>query len=603
MGALSLASQGKTLDILPTALGLLLALGLSGCGSPKEDLSTAVQATSPPWFTDVTRETGLDFVHDPGPTGSYFMPQIMGSGAALFDFDNDGRLDIYLLQNAGPESGSTNRLYRQGSDGRFTDVSKGSGLDIAGFNMGVAIADVNNDGWPDVLLTQYGGLRLFLNNGNGTFTDVSKEAGLDSPLWGTSACFFDYDRDGWLDLIVVDYVDYDGAVCPAVDGRQEYCNPKVFGGSVPKLYRNLGTTHGRGVRGEGRERKDQKSALAPRPSPLIPRFEDVTLKAGLGRFASSGLGVVCADFDGDHWPDIFVANDVRPNWLFLNQHDGTFKEEAVSRGLAYNAMGRAQANMGIALGDVNGDGLFDLFITHLAEETNTLWVQGPRGMFQDRTAAAGLTQTSWRGTGFGTVLADFDQDGALDLAIVNGRVSRPPPDSYASGFFWEPYAELNQLLIGDGQGRFRDLSLQNSPFCGTAGVYRGLACGDIDGDGALDLLVTETGGPARLYRNTVAGRGHWLLVRALDPALHRDAYGAEITVEAGGRRWTRWLNPGYSYLCSNDVRAHFGLGSNEKIARVLVLWPDGAEEEFPGGKANRVMVLHKGQGKKLRQAR
>jgi hypothetical protein len=502
------------------------------------------------------------------------MPQIMGSGAALFDFDNDGRLDIYLLQNSGPDGNSTNRLYHQGPDGRFTDVSKGSGLDISGFNMGVAIADVNNDGWPDVLVTQFGGLRLFLNRGDGTFRDVTVQAGLDSPLWGTSACFFDFDRDGWLDLVVANYVDYDGFSCPGLDGRADYCAPKVFGGSIPKLYRNIGRV--------------SSGNAAP------VRFEDVTLKSGLGRFPSSGLGVVCADFDGDHWPDIFIANDGRPNWLFINQRDGTFKEEAVPRGVAYNRMGRPEANMGIALGDLSGHGMFDLFVTHLTEETNALWVQGPRGVFEDRTVAAGLRNGRGRGTGFGTVLADFDQDGALDLALVNGRVSRPPPSNQAPGSFWEPYAERNQLFTGDGAGHFRDIALENPAFCGTAGVYRGLAYGDIDGDGALDLLVTEVAGPARLYRNISPARGHWLLIRALDPALNRDAYGAEITVEGGGRRWKRWLNPASSYLSSNDPRAHFGLGAVKHVDRIVVLWPDGKEESFPGCEVDRQLVLRKG---------
>jgi hypothetical protein len=556
------------------------AVGGVGTGCQRQTTSSIEPETDvAPWFLDVTQESGLDFVHDPGPTGAYFMPQIMGSGAALFDFDNDGRMDIYLLQNAGPNSKSTNRLYHQGPDGRFTDVSKNSGLDVAGYNMGVAVADVNNDGWLDVLVTQYGGLRLFLNNRNGTFTDVTREAGLDSPLWGTSACFFDYDRDGWLDLVVVNYVDYDGSSCPGPDGP-DYCAPKAFGGAAPKLFRNLGRVPGGKVG--------------------TVQFEDVTLKSGLGRFASSGLGVVCADFDGDRWPDIFVANDGRPNWLFINQHDGTFKEEAVSRGIAYNAMGRAQAGMGIGLGDVKGKGLFDLIVTHITEETHTLWRQGPRGLFEDGTMDAGLACTGCRGTGFGTVLADFDQDGALDLAIVNGRVSRPLPGNRASGLFWEPYAERNQLFVNDGKGSFQDVSLQNSPLCGAAGVYRGLACGDVDGDGSLDLLVTELAGPARLYRNAVGERGHWLLIHAFDPALHRDAYGAEITVQAGGRRWTRWLNPGYSYLCSNDVRAHFGLGSLQRVERFIVLWPDGTEEAFPGGGVDRLLVLSKGQGTRLR---
>jgi hypothetical protein len=531
---------------------------------------------------DVTEEVGLHFVHDAGPTGTYSLPQIMGSGAALFDFDNDGMLDIYLVQNGGSQS--TNRLFRQGTDGRFTDVSAGSGLDVAGYGMGVAVGDVNNDGWPDVFLTEYGRVRLFLNNGDGkTFTDITEEAGLDNASWATSAAFVDFDRDGWLDLVFVNYVDYDPSQkCPGRGGQRDYCHPSVFGGSLPKLYRNLGR---------------QAATKAPHGV----RFEDVTLKSGLGQIPGPELGIVCADFNGDHWPDIFIANDSKPNRLWINQHDGTFQEEAVQRGIAYDGMGQTQANMGIALGDVDGDGLFDVLVTHLSEETHTLWKQAPRGLFRDQTAVAKLSSPRYRGTGFGTVLADFDHDGALDLAVVNGRVSRGSvADLPGLDPFWRPYVERNQLFANDGGGRFRDVSAANAPFCNTPAVSRGLACGDLNNDGALDLLVTSIGGPARIYRNAVPDRGHWLMIRAIDPERKRDAYGAEITVVAGERRWLRWINPGSSYLCSNDPRAHFGLGSVEQVDRIEVVWPDGSEETFPGSAVDKFLSLAKGEGKKTR---
>jgi hypothetical protein len=574
-------------------LGVLVGLG-AGCqkidsaaiSNESRSAPASQAAAEAPWFIDITEEAGLNFVHDAGPLGNYFMPEMVGSGAALFDFDNDGRLDIYLLQNGGSNSGSTNRLFRQGPDGRFIDVSAGSGLDIAGYGMGVAVGDINNDGWLDVLVTEYGRVRLFLNNGNGTFTDVTREAGLDNPFWGTSACFVDYDRDGWLDLVIVNYVDYiAGRPCADAAGHRDYCGPNSFPGRVTKLYHNLGTKTGAG---EGQS---------------IPRFEDISEKAGFGVRPGPGLGVFCADFNGDGWPDILIANDGKPNHLWINQRNGTFKEEAVARGIAYNAMGKAEANMGIAIGDVDGDGLFDIFVTHLTEETNTLWKQGPRGMFQDRTVGLGLANPRWRGTGFGTVLVDIDHDGALDLAVVNGRVKRPAsggnaaPGTVAAGTYWTPYMERNQLFANDGKGRFRDISIHNEAFCGTPRVSRGLVCGDLDGDGALDLLVTSVAGPARLYRNVAPKRGHWLMIRAFDPALRRDAYGAEITVRAGGHRWVRFLNPGYSYLCSNDPRAHFGLGQASQIDEIEVRWPDGSEETFPAQAADQVVVLRKGEGK------
>jgi hypothetical protein len=561
---------------------LLCGLGtlLTGCGR-QVPAGASDEVAESPWFADVAAERGLTFVHDPGPTGAYPMPQIMGSGAALFDFDNDGRLDIYLIQNAGPNSRSVNRLFHQRPDGHFEDVTAGSGLDVAGYGMGVAVGDVNNDGWPDVCLTGYGGTRLFLNNGgNGTFTEVTREAGFDSPLWGSSAAFVDYDRDGWLDLVVVNYVDYDPSVrCTNAAGRADYCFPSTFPGTVTKLFRNRGPQVG------GR--------------PGAVRFEDVTLQSGIGRLPGPGLGVLCADFNGDGWPDIFVANDSQANRLWINQRNGTFKDEAVVRGVAFNGLGQPQANMGVAWGDVDGDGLYDLFVTHLTDEAPALWRQGPRGLFQDRTAAANLATSRWRGTGFGTVLADFDHDGALDLAVVNGRVAQRNEGTQPPGRpTWGPYAERNQLFVNDGTGRFRDVSPRETALCGPPGVYRGLACGDIDNDGALDLLVTEVGGPVRLFRNVAPQRGHWLLVRAVDPTLRRDAYGAEVLVRAGGHCWRRQINPGSSYQCSNDPRAHFGLGPAEQVEAIEVIWPDGVQESFPGRAADQIIVLRKGDGSK-----
>jgi hypothetical protein len=531
---------------------------------------------------DATEEVGLHFVHDAGRVGNYFMPEVMGSGAALFDFDNDGRLDIYLVQNGGPNSRSTNRLFRQGPDGKFTDVSAGSGLDVAGYGMGVAIGDVNNDGWPDVFLTEYGRVRLFLNNRDGkSFTDITTEAGLDNVAWATSASFVDFDRDGWLDLVFVNYVDYDPSkVCPGKGGKQDYCHPSNFGGAVPRLFRNLGREGG---------------ANAPHGV----RFEDVTLTSGLGKVPGPGLGVVCADFNGDRWPDIFIANDAKQNRLWINQRDGTFKEEAVQRGIAYDGMGQAQANMGIALGDVDGDGMFDVLVTHLTEETHTMWKQGPAGQFRDQTAVTRLSSPRYRGTGFGAVLADFDNDGFLDLAVANGRVSRGnSADGVGLDPYWRFYAERNQLFANNGGSGFRDVSNDNSPFCGTATVARGLACGDFNNDGALGLLVTAVAGPARLYRNAVPERGHWLGVRAIDPALRRDAFGAEIMVHAGDFRCLRLINPGSSYLCSNDPRAHFGLGRRDWVDRIEVVWPDGLEESFSGRAVDQYTELRKGDGNK-----
>jgi hypothetical protein len=556
----------------PHLVILLLALA-AGCDRPAAVSTAPAPPAEPPWFEDVTDQRGLDFTHDCGPvTPDFFMPQIAGSGCAVFDFDGDGRLDIYLIHNGGPH-GAKNRLFHQEADGTFRDVSAGSGLDVAGYGMGVAIGDVNNDGRPDVLLTEYGATRLFLNEGGGRFREVTREAGLDNPLWATSAAFFDFDRDGWLDLVVVNYLDYDRSVpCTGRGGKHDFCGPNMFSGTVARLYRNLG----------------------PQPGRPGVRFEDVTLKAGLSAAKGKGLGVLCADFNGDGWPDIFAANDMMANHLWINQRDGTFKEEAVSRGVAYNLVGASAANMGIAWADVDGTGLPDLFVTHIIDETHTLWKQGPRGFFEDHTVGAGLA-SGRRSTGFGAAFADFDRDGWPDLAFVNGGVLTNR-DADPSGPFWGQYAQRNQLFANAGQGKFRDISESNPALCGYPYVGRGLAVGDFDNDGAPDLLVTEIGGKARLLRNVAPAKGHWLAVRATIPRLKRDAYGAEVTVRAGRKSYWRLLNPAYSYCSSNDVRGHFGLGPNERYDGIDVLWPDGRAETFPGGPADRPVELRQGEG-------
>jgi hypothetical protein len=539
----------------------------------------------PQLFADVTKKIGVDFVHEPGEyRDAHFMPRMVGSGAAALDYDGDDRLDLFLIQNGGEKSSTTCRLFHQETDGTFKDVSKGSGLDVKAMGMGVAVGDANNDGRVDLVLTEYGRTRLFLNRSNSAepvFEDVTEAAGIENVFWGTSCAFFDYDRDGWLDLIVVNYVNYDpGRWCAPDNGRRDFCGPDNFPGRIAKLFRNQGASS-----------NDRDSA----------RFEDVTSASGLAQHPGPGLGVFCADFNGDRWPDIFIANDGKPNHLWINQQDGTFTEEGLQSGVATNAMGKAEANMGIAIGDIDGNGLFDLLVTHLTTETHTLWAQGPRGLFQDKTVATGVT-TTWRGTGFGAVMADFDNDGAVDLSMVNGRVLRgETPKVLLPGMdsFWAPYSERNQLLLNDGRGRLRDVSEANPAISGEAAVSRGLLCADFDSDGGLDLVVTRVAAPAAIYHNVAQNRGHWLLVRAIEPALHREAYGAEIYLTAGKTKQQQWCNPAYSYLCSNDPRAHFGLGSAMHYDSLTVVWADGVEESFEGGAADRVVVLKRGEGKEV----
>jgi enediyne biosynthesis protein E4 len=572
--------------------GILLLAGCTAFAAWRFSVRAPADSPVPrsPWFEDATEAAGIDFVHDAGTFGSYEMTQVVGSGVAWFDCDGDGKLDLLFLVNNRPDAAVTNRLYRQTDRGRFEDITKQSGLGFAGPSMGVAIGDVNNDGKPDVLITQVGGVRLFLNLGGGKFREVTAVAGLVNPLWACSANFVDYDRDGKLDLVIANYVDYDPSIpCLGPGGQRDYCSPKTFVGTVSRLFRNLGVQP---------TAADSATALDSERG-NAPKFQDVTIASGLAQKPGPGLGVFCADFTGDDWPDILIANDGLPNHLWVQQKNGFFAEEANVRGIGVDAMGQAQANMGIAIGDVDRDGLLDVFVTHLTEEKHTLWLQGPVGLFQDRTARWRLTQAGWRSTGFGTVMGDFDNDGAVDIAVVNGRVARgtrTPND--ALGPHLREYSERNQLFRNTGDG-FEDVSEANPALCGIPNVARGLAWADYDDDGRLDLVVTVVGGPAKLFRNVAAPSGHWLSVRAVDAALKRDVYGATVTVHAGKERWLRVINPGDSYLCSSDCRAHFGLGDLAAIDAIEVRWPDGRRERFPGGAVDRVATLTRGQGESL----
>ncbi|MBY0231172.1 MAG: CRTAC1 family protein, partial [Gemmataceae bacterium] len=370
------------------------------------------------------------------------------------------------------------------------------------------------------------------------------------------------------------------------DGRKDYCAPKTFKGTASKLFRNLGTKAGK------------KAGTAP-----MPEFKDVSDEARVLK-PGPGLGVIAADFTGDGWPDIFVANDGLPNHLWVNQRNGTFKEEAATRGVAVNAMGVAEANMGIGWGDLDGDGLPDVFVTHLDNETNTVWKQGPVGFFKDWTVKAKMHRPRWRATGFGTVLADFDNDGHLDAAIVNGAVTKAKSDPESPlGPFWSQYAQRNQVFANDGTGRFKDVSPSTPDFCGYGNVGRTLAMGDLDNSGSVWLVAVQIAGPLKVLRNTAPDKGGWLRVRCLLPLAGgktRDALGADVWVKHGKRTQTRTIQTNGGYLTSNDPRAHFGLGDAKKADSVEVRWPDGKRERFAGREANGELVLVQGKGEAVR---
>ncbi|MFP6769255.1 MAG: CRTAC1 family protein [Planctomycetaceae bacterium] len=571
------------------AVGVLISRWDRDAPAPiDEPIGQSSKSPGVPLMREVTEQVGLDFVHQVENPDRYFFPAILGSGAALLDIDGDGDLDLYLANTAPIDerrqlvesaAGTTNRLLRQEPDGRFVDITAGSGLDDRAYSMGIAVGDVNNDGFPDVYVSNYGPDRMYLNNGDGTFRDITGPAGINNRGWGCSACFFDYDRDGWLDLFVTNYVRYDPSKrCRYLRGREEFCAPQAFEPTTDRFFHN---ETGKMVAGNDRR---------------VPvRFSDVTISSGIADQRGTGLGVVCADFNDDRWPDVYVANDQMANFLWINQHDGTFRDEAVLRGCAVDMQGRPQGSMGIAVGDADGDAKLDLFVTHFEGENNALYRSLGGEGFTERCVQAGLALPSLALTGFGTAFVDLDHDGRLDLLLANGRTQRRSSGKAQS--FWDDYAEPNQIFLATGNGQFTEFSGSSDPFVSTIEVSRALAVGDIDNDGDVDAVITNTAGRARIYFNDFSGAGHWLQVRVVEPDLGgRNAHGAVVTLVAGSRRFVQLANPGFSYLASNDPRVHFGLGSLTTIDRIEVVWPDGSEELFSGGPVDRLRMLEHGRG-------
>lgn len=530
-----------------------------------------------PLMVDGADQLGIDFVHRSGAGGDLTFPEMMGGGIAVFDADQDGDLDLYFVSgapNLGKSAGADgpkNRLFLQ-DNGKFTDRTDGSGLGDGGYGTGVAVGDVNNDGRDDVFVANIGADRLYLGQGEGKFKDATREAGLRAESdwlrdWSTSAAFCDIDRDGFLDLYVVRYVIYDPSVkCTDKAGRREYCGPSSFENRTDRLWHN---------QGDG-------------------TFRDITEKAGLGTANGAGLGVVCEDVDDDGWTDIYVANDGDPNQLWMNQQDGTFIDDALIMGSSVNAAGLYEAGMGVVAADFDNDADFDLFITHLRDETNTFYRNLGQGIgFEDHTSQVGLAVASTPYTGFGTAPYDLDLDGDLDLVIANGRVTRGSALTDRLGELWNPYGEPNLIYLNEA-GRFVLTPDAGPDFTGPVEVSRGLATGDLNGDGALDLVVSHIESPAGVFLGRADG--HWLIVDAVDPSLNRRALGARVTVESTLGRQVRTVQGASSYLSSSDPRAHFGLGTVDSIDNVIVRWPDGEEETFVGPALDQAVVLRRGEG-------
>ena len=555
------------------------------------------QQPSGPRFEDVAEQVGLRFVHDNGARGEYWLTEIMGAGVALFDFDNDGDLDVYLVQgqpgtgSREPETGrgqpATSRLFRNDLDKpggtlTFTDVTDKAGVGLEAQGMGTAVGDIDNDGDLDLYVTTFGDNVLYRNDGNGRFTDVTAAANANDSRWSSSAAFVDVDRDGHLDLYVGNYVDFTPAgnkPCVEPAGRRDYCAPGAYRAVPDRLLRN---------RGDG-------------------TFEDVSEKAGIARAYGNALGIAVGDYDADGWPDIYVANDATPNQLWMNRRDGTFEDMGLLSGTAYNAAGRPEGSMGIASGDYDRDGDDDLVVTNIVGETFVLYENDGTGGFEDRRAAVGLAAPSAMMTGFGADWFDADNDGWLELFIANGSVNVIPSLRATPN----PFRQKNQLFTtrptsatagpraGPGARRGGAVTLTEVTTQAGSGfdlleVSRGAAFGDLDLDGRVDVVVTNNGGPVRLLRNVTADAGHWLRLRLEQPTTNRRALGASVRVDRAGQRpIVRRVHSGGSYLSASDDRLYLGLGQESGAVTVQVTWPDGTVQTVPGLAVDREHTIRR----------
>jgi hypothetical protein len=536
--------------------------GLAGAASasvlPLKLFAGAAPEISSPGFklVDVTRSAGVQFQHNSGAYGGKLLPETLGSGCAFLDYDRDGWQDILLINGMDwpghKRQMSTLRLYRNNRDGTFTDVTRKAGLDVEMYGMGVAVGDYNNDGFPDILITCVGQNRLFKNTGKGTFTDVTNSSGLGKrQAMSTSALWFDFDRDGRLDLFVCNYVKWspEHDVFCSLDGKHKsYCTPEAYRGETCWLFHN---------RGDG-------------------TFEDVTATSGIFDSSSKSLGVAMLDYDQDGWPDLLVANDTQPNKLYRNAHNGKFKDVAVEAGIAFSADGKARAGMGVDAADFDNSGVAGVAITNFDNEMIGLYRALGNGTYEDIATQAGVGLPSKTTLGFGCMFLDANLDGMLDLLAANGHID----DTVRNIRGNVGYAQPPQLFLNAGKRTFRDVTSDVGDAFGQPKVGRGLAYGDFDRDGDLDILMTTNNGPAYLYRNDQLAGNRSIRFHLVGKQSNRDAIGATVRIYYDGITQSRLVKSGSSYLSQSELSVTFGLGKRDGIERMVIQWPNGRTEEY-----------------------
>lgn len=517
-------------------------------------------------FTDITNAAGIKWTIAKLASDTSYFIETMGGGGGFLDYDNDGFLDIYFVnytrvRQPGSTAAPRDALYRNNRDGTFTDVTDKAGINNAGkMGMGFAAADYDADGWTDFYVTAYNSSRLYRNQGNGTFTDVTAKAKVGNQRWGTSAAFFDYDADGWLDLYVCNYLDYkvtDTANCTYV-GKRAFCEPEVMTGSASVLYRN---------------NRDGT-------------FSDVKAKTRVGNPIGKGLGVIAADFNNDGRLDIFQANDGAPNFLFTNNGDGTFTDTALEAGVAYDAGGNPTGAMGVDSEDINRDGFLDIFVTNFTHQQNYYFENNGDGTFTDRAASNGLGRISYLMSGFGTRFLDYNNDGLVDLFVLNGH----PLDTIGERYNNVTYEEPPFLFENTGAG-FREVAAQHGAALSKTYPGRGLATGDIDNDGDTDLLLLSVGAPPALLRNDGGNRNSWLGIKLTGAHPNRDATGARVTLSYGNTDHSKTLPGGTSYCTASDARLLFGLGKQRVIEKLEVRWLSGKKTVLKSIAANRYLTV------------